>query len=816
MSSAPRCRVVVTLGLVVLPWLWPSLVHAQPSQKPLPVKSYVADPGAGARERVIDQQRMTVWLSFEPEQGRVHGTVTHVFAPLRPSLDSLYLDGPEIDYQEVLLNGQPVAHAVWPGGISIYPAHPLVWQQVDSLQITYTAEPRRGLYFVGWNEPEGVSRRQIWSQGQGPGNQYWVPLYDTPSDKLVTEMFVTFDDDYEVLSNGERMEIIENEDGTRTWHYRMTAPHASYLMMLGIGRYGVQETTSTRGVPIRNYYYPDQPDRVAPTYGASARMMDLLEAETGVPYPWPSYAQLPVNDFLHGGMENTTATILSDFYYVDARAALDKSSTTVLAHEMAHQWFGDDVTMAANEDVWLHESFATHYAKRVERALFGEDHYEWNRKIERDQALSDSTTGPIPIHHTRAGILVYYKGSLVLDMLRDVIGDESFDYVIQQYLTEHAYANVTTADFYQAFEEVLGLDLDWCFDEWIEHGGEPHYHVAYRASEEAGGGAYTDVTIDQIQPTSPLLGTFRMPIRVEVHYTDGTKSSEREWVEGLGTSVRVANPGAKAIDFVLFDPQDRVLKTLTFERSVEELTAQALRAPHMIDRYDAVVALAEVPVAEKRAALAEVFAREPFGEVRAEVIQQLAADPESVSTIAAGLADPEAVVRGAVLENVPTIPESLVDGFEQALADSSYRNVATALTRLAAERPNDREAYLHRTSDVVGHDHNVRLAWLEVAVRAGHSDAIDDLVEYAAPSQGFRTRLQSFAALDRLGYFDDRVAAYLLDAAMYFNRHLNGPATAEIQSLLADETSYRVLQAAYEAGPWTERQAQAMRPWFEP
>ena len=128
--------------------------------------------------------------------------------------------------------------------------------------------------------------------------------------------------------------------------------------------------------------------------------------------------------------------------------------------------------------------------------------------------------------------------------------------------------------------------------------------MSYRTGEGDDGGAFTELAIAQIQETSPILGTFRMPIDVEVHYTDGTQSRERAWVEGRSTTVRVANPDGKAIDFVLFDPQHRVLKTLTFQRSLRELAAQALRAPHMIDRYDAVVALRERSLIEKRATLA--------------------------------------------------------------------------------------------------------------------------------------------------------------------------------------------------------------------
>lgn len=795
---------------LVLALVGPPAAHAQ-----LPLKSYMNDPGTGARSHDIDQLHMVVEVAFEPEQGLVRGTVTHHFAPLRPAIDSLYLDGPAIRYREVRLNGRAAEYRVWPGGISIYPEAPLAWDQVDTLTIAYEARPQHGLYFVGWNDPNGESRKQIWTQGQGPGHRYWVPLYDAPNDRLLTETIVTFDADYRVLSNGERVSVRDNGDGTRTWHYRMTAPHAGYLMMLGIGDYGVREDTSAGGIPLHLYYYPDQPERVEPTYRHTGRMLHIMEEETGVPYPWSSYAQIPVHDFLHGGMENTTATVFSDAYYVDSRGYLDRNYITVNAHEVAHQWFGDLVTQGRNEDIWLHESFATHYAKVVERRLFGEDHYQWNRKLERDQALSNPDQGPIPIRSTRAGSdLVYYKGSLVLDMLKDVAGKAAFDRVIRHYLQEHAYGHVIGPDFFHAFDRVLGLNLDWFFEQWIRRGGEPHYRVTYRPLQDTTGAAFTEVTVEQIHETGPLVGYFRMPVDVEVHHADGGVSATRAWVDSARTVVRVANPEQQPIDFVLFDAGHRIVKRLTFERSVDERVAQALRAPGMIDRYDALVALRDVSVEQKREALAAVVRQEAFPEVRAEALRQLAGDPASLPLLADGLRDPAAAVRAAVLQHAPAVVPPLVAGFERALRDSSYDNVLVALVRLAAERPSQTDAWLEQARGVDGLDHAVRVAWLEIAARTGRPGALDELVALAGPSYGFRTRLNAFGALERMGFVDPRLAGALLDAAAHFNRRLRQPAVDLFRRLAGSEPNRRVFRQAYETLAWSDEQAARLRPLF--
>ncbi|GIV43323.1 MAG: hypothetical protein KatS3mg035_0446 [Bacteroidia bacterium] len=135
--------------------------------------------------------------------------------------------------------------------------------------------------------------------------------------------------------------------------------------MLGIGEYGIEKRQTKSGTPVYLYYYPDQPQKVQPTYLYSTECIEFMEKETGIPFPWESYSQIPVQDFMYGAMENTTATIFGDFYHVDPRGFLDRSYIRVNVHELTHQWFGDLITHRSPTDIWLHESFATYYPQIV-------------------------------------------------------------------------------------------------------------------------------------------------------------------------------------------------------------------------------------------------------------------------------------------------------------------------------------------------------------------------------------------------------------------------------------------------------------------
>jgi aminopeptidase N len=753
-----------------------------------PTRNYLDDPALSPHAHELDFTHLTLELWPDPKAGMVTGKVTETFRPLRPRVDSFFLDGIRMTVASITLNGQPVRFRVDSAGINVVPTQPLSWNTDDSITIQYTARPRKGLYFIGWNDPNNLSRKQIWSQGEAVDNRHWIPLYDEPNDKLITEMIVHFDAAYQVLSNGRLVDKKQHSDGTTTWHYAMSHPMADYLIMLGVGKYDIRETHSASGVPEHLYYYPEWKDRVDPTYQYAEAMIDFMEKETGTKYPWESYSQIPVQDYMYGAMENTTATVFGDFYLLDHRGILDRSYIAVDAHELAHQWFGDDVTARSDAHGWLQESFATYYNQLFEKEALGEDHFEWEQRGAGNAALEDSRRNLFGVANSEGGgNRIYGKGAYVLDMLKYVVGSrEAYNKAIQYYLQKHAYSNVDTHDLLVAFEESTGMDLQWFWDEWLYRGGEPNFHV-----DLTDGAEQTELVItQQVIPgsiTGFKDGVFKMPVVIELHYTDGSVVRQTVNVEHAAEIVKVPKGGGKALAFVVFDPGSHILKTVSFPKSAAMLAAQAVSAEKMIDRYDAVAAMKGLPLIQKAEVLRKVFHGEKFFAPRVEALNQLAADTcavcaESIDILKAALADTDVAVRKAALavidpHSVQTM--ALLRGLEALLKDSSYEIVEMSLQKLADANPVNLSDYLEVTKGVEGNiGRNVRVRWLELAwLNSDDPKYANELVKMTSQSYEFRTRVNAMAALKRMDYFSEPLTGYLIDAIRSSNTRLSGPAS---------------------------------------
>ncbi|MCS7085113.1 MAG: hypothetical protein RMM53_03185, partial [Bacteroidia bacterium] len=213
------------------------------------------------REHSLDVERVKLQASFDPYAGRVDGKVVHYFKVLQNRVDTLFFDGPGIEIRSVQIGGRDVKFKTVPEGVVVYPNGPLKWDHKDSIVFEYRAFPKKGIYFTGWDDPKGLKRKQIWTQGQGIDHRHWIPCYDDMNDKVVTETIVTFDGKYKVLSNGTLKSVKDNPDGTKTWHYAMSKPHSLYLLMLAIGDYKIKSFTTRRGLPVHLWYYPDHEDR---------------------------------------------------------------------------------------------------------------------------------------------------------------------------------------------------------------------------------------------------------------------------------------------------------------------------------------------------------------------------------------------------------------------------------------------------------------------------------------------------------------------------------------------------------------------------
>ena len=763
-----------------------------------PKRVHIADESQAPREHPLDMQNMRLEVAFEPQKGLVKGKVTHLFTPLQAKVDSFFLDGPGIIIKEAKLNGKNIRYQNSSTGITFYPEKSLTWGSKDSLSITYEAFPKKGIYFIGWNDPRNISRKQIWTQGQGIDNRHWIPCYDELNDKLTTETIITFDSKYKVLSNGKKLAERKNKDGSTTWHYRMTYPHTTYLVMLAIGEYDVQTSKSKNGVVINNWYYPEWKNRNEATFRYTEQMMDFFETEIGVPYAWEQYSQVPVQEFMYGAMENTTATIFGDFSCVDERAFLDKNYVGTNAHELAHQWFGDLITAWSPPHHWLQESFATYYSLLFEREVFGKDYFDWGRRNAINSALNATKTDLYPVAHSLGGSTRHYpKGAVVLDMLSYLVGRESYNKAIKHYLNKYKYQNVNSDDLLMSFHETLGLSLDWFWEQWIYKGGEPSYYVSFD-DITSNGKRYTMFNVSQVHSMNEFCGLFKMPIQFEVHYKDGSKDSLKVMIENFNHQIKIPNSSNKEIAFVLFDAEGKIMKSVTFEKPLQMLLEQAAKAPHLLDRYDAMVALRNHPLDKKINLYKELMVKEKFHALKGEIVYQVASNTDlaSFEIIKMALNDKDASVRKSVIQNIKLIPESLLPEFEKLLNDASYETIAIALEKLYHQFPEQRIKFLELTEKTYGtRGLNVRIKWLELSAPK-NNNAMLELISYTSQSYEFTTRKNAMEALQRLNFFDELLIENITQAMLSFNTRLANPAS-EVLKHFYNQNNYKRIIGSY-------------------
>jgi len=788
--------------------------------------TYLRNPEGRIREHNVDFLKMSLAVKFNTTEGKVIGDVKYQFQPIQFVVDTLFLDAPGIDIKKVLLNGKDVAFTTDSAGLTIRFLQAIDWNKKYDLEIKYEVSPRKGLYFIGWNvtakntdKDPYFTRKQIWTQGEGADNRFWIPCYDDVDDKMVTETFITFDSTYTVISNGLLKEKKHNTDGTLTWHYAMSKPMVPYLIMIGIDKYDHKDYVSKGGVLSRQYYYSDRPETVVPTYKHSAEMMDFLTAETGFHYPWEAYSNTPVQDFMYGAMENTTATVFGDFLQVDARAGIERDYEAVNAHELTHQWFGDCITAYSWQHLWLHESFATYYSKQYMRTVQGEDAYQWAKRGEAMAAVGAEKNDRFPISSTHAGTSrIYPKGSFVLDMLRYVVGDSVFKHSVTHYLQKHAYSNVTGNDFMMAFMETAGVNLDWFFDEWIYRAGLPNYSVKYERLQDN-----VVFYVTQTQKTDALTGTFKMPVVFEVHYKNGSTASKKVWLANANDTVYVSAPKGSDVDFAIFDPGSYILKTVDFKRSFEELGAQLVKAKNMIDKYDALLALKDFDVDKKRDLLLAVYNENPYSAIKNEIVKQLSKDnnPSTIEMLARALHDKDFATRRTVVESLDSIPAALLPEVEKILADSAYGNIEVTLRKLVKLYPANAAAYLDKVKDVKGVSDNVRIAWLElhsrdsVAAVANNHQYEKQLVPYTSNLFEFRTRIKAMDAFERIGYSDKNLIYNLFNAALYNNSRLANPAMKLLKAILKKPENKQAAREVLDTNKWKDWEKKALEGYFK-
>lgn len=394
----------------------------------------------------------------------ISGSVIYEFK-VKKAIDTIKIDAINMQFSEVFINGKLVNFQNSGKTLDLFEGFK---KGKNKLILNYSAKPKQTLYFTGAGE-----NLQIWTQGQGKYASYWLPSFDDVNEKVIFNLSVEFNNNFQTLANGSLNRISTNtKEGTKQWHYQMQKPMSSYLVMLAIGNFEKQLELSKSGTPLEFYIDKSDVDKFEPTFRYSRQIFDYLEQEIGVKYPWHIYRQVPVRDFLYAGMENTTSTIFAQDFVVDSIGFNDRNYINVNAHELAHQWFGDLVTAESSKHHWLQEGFATYYALLAERHLFGDDYFYDELNTYAEQLKRVAKTDTIPVLNENAGSLTFYKkGAWALHVMREDIGAEKFQKAVKKYLKKYQYKNVNTDDFLKIVKQVSGYDVANFKKVWLEQSG---------------------------------------------------------------------------------------------------------------------------------------------------------------------------------------------------------------------------------------------------------------------------------------------------------------------------------------------------------
>jgi len=408
----------------------------------------------------VDFKSVNGQLKLNATEKSVSGIVDYRFEVLKP-IDTIKIDAKNMEFSNVQLNNKEVIYSNTGKELQIVNN----FQKGENrLTFEYSVKPKQALYFINIDNTE----TQIWTQGQGRYTSNWFPSFDDVNEKVIFSLGITYDKEYQVVSNGVLKEK-KPEVNSIYWQYQMEKPMSSYLLMLTIGKYDKKEFKAKSKIPLEYYFENKDASRFEPTYRYSKSIFDFLEKEIGVKYPWEIYREIPVRDFLYAGMENTTTTLFATRYVVDSIGFTDRNYTNVDAHELAHHWFGDLITAESSTHHWLQEGFATYYAALAEREIYGDDLF-YSKLYETAQQIKfASRTDSVPVLNAKASSLTFYeKGAWALFVLHESIGDKAFKKAVKSYLSKYAYQTVNTQNFFDEIKKVSDFDLDKFQKTWLE------------------------------------------------------------------------------------------------------------------------------------------------------------------------------------------------------------------------------------------------------------------------------------------------------------------------------------------------------------
>ena len=639
-------------------------------------------------------------VRFDFEKSYLYGKEWLTLKPHFYSTDTVLLDAKGMDIKEVsIMQGstkQGLKYTYDGMQLNIRLNRVYKGNEPYTLYFEYTSKPNelvtkgsdaitdaKGLYFINPTGQEKNKPTQIWTQGETEANSVWMITIDKPNQKSTQELSMTVPNKYVTLSNGLLTSKKVNADGTRTDNWKMDLPHAPYLFFMGVGDFAIIQDVPYKGKEVSYYLEKSQAQYAKGVFGNTTEMIKFFSEKLGVEYPWQKYAQIVGRDYVSGAMENTTATLHQESAYQNNRQLADGNAwEKTIAHELFHQWFGDLVTAESWSHLTVNESFANYSEYLWEEYKYGLD-AAMEHNLEDMQgyiASGGQDRDLVRFHYADKENMFdgvsYNKGGRILNMLRNIVGDDAFFKSLNNYLTTNKFATGEAGQLRLAFEETTGMDMNWYWNQWYYGSGHPKLKIDYTYDDAAGKAM---VIVGQTQKTDKI---FTLPIAVDVY----TNADKKRYSVTINNKIDTFYFNyTKRPDLINVDADKLTLCEKTDNKTEDNYIAQFKYAKNYMDRREALDFFAKKNSPELAKGLSDKYAG-----LKVLTIQKLAATPykadkvvlEQIETLTK---NSNKKVKAAAINYLVKIGDAkYLPLYKAAITDSSYRVAAAALKGIAA------------------------------------------------------------------------------------------------------------------------------------
>ena len=766
----PRPPSLLALIMILLT-VGSSSALGQPSLNAPPDRKPFGKPGTAPqaeRVRTFDVRHLKLELTIDTKKSAISGTVTQTIVPFHPGFETVTLDcGADLKVSKVTAGAATCKFEQKENELKITLDHAYATDDTITLAVTYAGTPDVGIHFVKPDADHPDRKVSVWTQGEPEEAHFWLPCYDYPNERFTAELIVTVDKPLSVVANGVLASTHDNPDGTATFDWKMDQQLPAYLLSVTAADFAVYHD-KVGDLPVDYYVLKEVDEATARrAMGKTPKMIQFFNDKIGTPYAFAKYAQVCLPEF-GGGMEHSSATTMTDTILTDPIAHAERDADSIVAHELAHQWFGDLLTCRDWSNLWLNEGFASYFDPLFTEFDRGPDAFALAMEADKKGYLNSDRDYRRPIVEAKYNDpnqmfdgVTYAKGACVLHMLRGLVGDDAWWRGIKLYVARNKDHVVETADFRKAMEEASGQDLNWFFDQWVFHGGHPELTVTWKYEDAD---KTLRLKVEQTQPVDATTPLFRLPTTLEFGDESGVRSVPIV-IDARSQEFIIPTPNRPKM--VQIDPQSWLIKVLTFEKPTEELIYQLEHATNVLGRVEAARSLAtshkdEKPVAE---AMSRAWSREKQPEVRTAMVQQLArvGEPARASLLEAAK-DPEFRVRNQAMSDLKFDPE--LEAFYRSIwADKSapYYARRAAFRALIAAKVKDADALIAAALQDPTNKYSFAVAALEAILKEDGRKSHEAAILYSRPGQPAALRRQAIRTLARQAKDDPRSETLLID-----------------------------------------------------